>query len=397
MTPRTLPITKPCFDEEDFDLVTRPLKSGWVVQGPFVAQFEQLFARFAGVRHAVASSNCTTALHLALLASGLCEGDEALVPSFTYVATANAVEYCGAKVRFCDIDLRTFPLEVTSLPSSLTERTRAILPVSLFGLPADLPGVQAICEHHGLFLLEDAACATGATINGVHCGNWGNGGAFSFHPRKAITTGEGGMFVTADDALAAKVRSLRDHGAGKSDLQRHAEKGGSLLPTFEMRGYNYRLTDIQGALGVGQMHKLERILAGRRRGAGFYLEALSELPFLLLPHVPTGYGHGYQSFVCLLTARPGELPTLSDLPALNIRRNKMMALLEEAGVSVRQGTHAVHTLDYYRRRYNLSDEDFPNSLLADRLSITLPLFHDFTAEDATYVAENLLAAWRATA
>ena len=386
---RKLPITKPFFDEKDFEAVIGPLKTGWVVQGPNVKKFEELFCQFTGCKHAVATTSCTTALHLGLLASGIGPGDEVIIPSFTFIATANAIEYCGARPVFCDIDLRTFNINADKLECLITPKTKAIVPVSLFGLPANLDSIEEMCLKRGIILFEDAACAVGASICGKHVGNWGTGGAFSFHPRKAISTGEGGMFVTNDRTLADKVRSLRDHGASKSDLQRHVEKGGSLLPEFNVLGYNYRMTDIQGALGVSQMSKLATILTGRRRGAGFYNSLLADVPFILTPLVPDGYIHAYQSYVVLLKDSHEEIPNLNLTGQLNQKRNLLMMSLEARGVTVRQGTHAVHTLGFYKNKYRLNDSDFPNSFMADRLSITLPLFHDFSGDDAAYVKETL--------
>jgi dTDP-4-amino-4,6-dideoxygalactose transaminase len=390
MDPRKLPITKPCFDESDFAAIAGPLRSGWVVQGPNVKRFEELFCNFAGCKHAVATTSCTTALHLGLVAAGIGPGDEVIVPSFTFIATANAVEYCGSRPIFCDIDLRTFNIDVNKIESLITPKTKAIVPVSLFGLPADLNMIEEICHRRNLILFEDAACAIGATINGKHVGNWGIGGAFSFHPRKAISTGEGGMLATNDQVIADKVRALRDHGASKSDLQRHVEKGGSLLPQFNVLGYNYRMTDIQGALGVSQMGKLGKILSGRIRGAGYYNDILNDVPFVLTPAVPQTFTHAYQSYVVLLTDTSPKLPAFGEAEDLNRKRNALMMGLEAKGITVRQGTHAVHTLGFYKSKYGLKDSDFPNSYMADRLSITLPLFYDLTKDDAMYVKDALL-------
>lgn len=387
--PRRLPITRPSFDESDLEAMAEPLASGWVVQGPKVRQFEEEFAAFTGVPHAVATTSCTTALHLSLLAAGIGPGDEVIVPSFSFVASANCVEYCGAVPVLCDIDLGTFNIDPDDAARRITPRTKAILPVSLFGLPAPLDRIEALCRERGLLLLEDAACAAGSRIGGRHSGSWGIGAAFSFHPRKAITTGEGGMLVTGNADLAGKVRCLRDHGASKSDLDRH-RKGGSLLPDFDVLGYNYRMTDIQGALGVSQMRKLPAILEGRRAGARLYDRILGDLDFLRLPAAPEGHVHSYQSYVALFAGRQGGTPSFADLEALNVARNRIMAGLEQEGITVRQGTHAIHTLGYYRRKYGLSEADLPNALLADRLTISLPLYPGLSEEDAEYVKSRLL-------
>lgn len=387
---RKLPITKPSFDESDVKAMAGPLETGWVVQGPNVKAFEDAFAGFTGSPHAIATTSCTTALHLALLAAGIGPGDEVIVPSFSFIASANSVEYCGAKPILCDIDLETFNIDPADAERRITPRTKAIMPVSLFGLPAPMDRIQALCEKHGLLMLEDAACAAGSRIGNRHSGAWGIGAAFSFHPRKAITTGEGGMFVTPRADLAAKIRSLRDHGAGKSDLERHRGKGGSLLPDFDVLGFNYRMTDIQGALGANQMRKLPAILEGRRAGAAIYDRMLADLPFLRLPYAPAGHTHAYQSYVTIFTGKSGNPPSLQTMGELNVARNALMASLEEQGISVRQGTHAIHTLGYYRKKYGFAETDLPNALMADRLTITLPLFGGLSEEDVDYVKSRLL-------
>jgi dTDP-4-amino-4,6-dideoxygalactose transaminase len=390
----TIPITRPCFDETEFDLIRKPLESGWLVQGPFVAEFEALFAAFTGAPQARATSNCTTALHLALLAMGIGEGDRVIVPSFTYIASANTVEYTGARVVFCDIDLATFNLDLDHaealLEADAGRTIRAIMPVHLFGLCADMPRVLELSQRYGLKVVEDAACGLGARIGDQHAGTFGHAGCFSFHPRKSITTGEGGMVTTLNPELAAAVSCLRDHGAGKSDLQRHQEHGGSLLPDFTVRGYNYRMTDLQGAIGVAQMGKAARILSARSTLAAKYDAALTGHPLLAPPEVPIGYTHGYQSYVCLYTEGQALL-TLSPIQVdhLNRRRNALMARLESQGIATRQGTHAVHTLDYYRNRYSHRDGDFPGSYAADRLSIALPLFVGMTDEEFASIIQAL--------
>ncbi|MDI6792537.1 MAG: DegT/DnrJ/EryC1/StrS family aminotransferase [bacterium] len=391
-----IPITKPVFDSSEKEAVIKPLDSGWLVQGPYVAEFERLFAGFTGARWAKAASNCTTALHLALDALGIKTGDKVVVPSFTYIASANAVEYTSAQVVFCDIDLATFNIDVNKLKEILCKdkdkekRIKAIMPVNLFGLCADLPEIMKLAEKYDLKVVEDSACGLGAWIGNKHSGTFGEAGCFSFHPRKSITTGEGGMLITDDEEIANKVSSLRDHGAGKSDLARHKEKGGSLLPEFNVRGYNYRMTDLQGALGVAQMKKANYILKKRREVAARYDEALKEFDELITPYVPDNYTHGYQSYVCLFTN--GEDITglnMEKIDRLNVLRNRFMEKLEEEGIATRQGTHAVHTLGYYKRKYNLNDEDYISSYAADRLSIALPTYATMTDEEFGYVVDGI--------
>lgn len=355
--------------------MVEPLETGWVVQGPRVAEFEAAFARFTGAAHCVATTSCTTALHLALLLCGVKPGDEVVVPAFTWVATANVVEMVGARPVFVDIELATFNLAVSQVEAALTERTRVILAVSLFGLSADLEPLRELARRHGLRLVEDAACAFGTTYRGAHAGTLADFGCFSFHPRKAITTGEGGMLTTGCAERAAAARTLRDHGASVSDRARHEGPAPYRLPDFDVVGYNYRMTDLQGALGVAQMGRAEEILRRRRALAAGYNEGLRSLEWLV---PPSGEGHSYQAYVCLFRGSPAE-------------RNRLMERLEAAGVSTRPGTHAVHLLGYYRERYGLAPESFPSAREADRLTLALPLFAQMTPAEQAYVLEQLIS------
>ncbi len=267
-----IPITKPYFDNAENEAVRQVLESGWLVQGPRVAEFEDLFKDFVGAKHALATTSCTTALQLALLAAGIRPNDEVLLPSFTFIATANAVEYIGAKPTLIDIDLETFTIAPGKLEEYLNSRSqtsnskpRCIIPVSLFGLCADMEAINKIATKHGILVIEDAACGLGAEREGHHAGTEAMAGVFSFHPRKSITTGEGGILVTNDGNIAEKVRQLRDHGASKSDLERHLKEGGSLLPEYNILGFNYRMTDLQGAVGLIQLGKLDAFIKERAR------------------------------------------------------------------------------------------------------------------------------------
>ena len=290
-----IPISKPYFGEEERAAILQPLETGWVVQGPRVAEFERLFAAYTGAPNAVATSSCTTALHLSLVALGVGPGDEVIVPSFTWVATANAVEMVGARPVFVDIELNTFNIDPERIEPAISGRTRAVIPVSLFGVSAPMDPIMQIATHRGLKVVEDAACAAGAWYHGRHAGTIADVGCFSFHPRKAITTGEGGMIVTADAGLAQTARSLRDHGASRSDLARHESPRSYVLPDFDRVGYNYRMTDIQGALGVAQMSRLEAILELRTERARVYDRRLEDVDWLRPQALPESCRHGYQS------------------------------------------------------------------------------------------------------
>lgn len=387
-----IPITKTIFGDEEKEAIVKPLETGWVVQGPNVAKFQNMFADFTGSKYAHAASNCTTALHLGLEAMDITKGDKVIVPSFTYVASANAVEYTGAEVVFCDIDLKTFNIDETKLEEMIKNDNsiKAIMPVNLFGLCANMPYIMELAKKYNLKVIEDSACGFDGWIGDKHSGTFGDCGCFSFHPRKSICTGEGGMLITDDEDIANKVSQLKDHGASKSDLQRHKEKGGSLLPDFTMRGYNYRMTDMQGALGVCQMDRKEYIMNGRREVASKYDEVLKDISQLVSPYIPENYKHGYQSYVCIFT--DGEdisNLTKEQIDRINIKRNIFMEKLEEMTIATRQGTHAVHTLGYYKNKNNFKDEDFLMSYAADRLSIALPLYAGMTNEEFDYVISNI--------
>lgn len=384
-----VPISKPFFGPEEARALVEPLATGWVVQGPKVAEFERRFAEFVGAEQAVAMTSCTTALHAGLVARGIGPGDEVLVPAFTWVATANVVELVGAKPVFVDVRTDTFNVDGDELASKITPRTKAILPVSLFGVTAPMHDVLRLAERHGLWVMEDCACAVGTYLGKHHAGTLAHASAFSFHPRKSITTGEGGMFVTQDADLAQAVRVIRDHGAEASDLQRHLGPRSYVLPEFSVVGSNYRMTDFQGALGVEQMKRLEGILATRSERARRYDELLRAIEGVRPPHVPAGTRHGYQAYVTWFC--PQE-PSLENVSALHQRRNAVMDRLQTAGVATRPGTHAVHMLRYYREKYGLRPEDFPGAYLADRLTITLPLYTQMTDAEQDYVVSELAKA-----
>lgn len=384
-----IPITKPFFGEEELRAVQLPLESGWVVQGPYVEMFETKFAGYLGSAHAVATSSCTTALQVAVAALGLEPGDEVIVPAFTWISTANVVEAVGAKPVFCDVDLSTFNIDVEAIEPLITARTVGLLPVHLFGLAAAIDAVVASARKHGLWVVEDCACSLGGWYRGRHTGTFGEMGCFSFHPRKSITTGEGGMIVTEREDLATLARSLRDHGASESDLHRHSDEGGFLLSEYEHLGFNYRMTDIQGALGSAQMDRADGLLAARRERAARYDELLADLDWLATPVVPDGYLHGYQAYVCLF--RPEE-PTLDNVHRLHEQRNALMAELERQGIATRQGTHSPVLTRFYSQRYGLKPADFTNSVLADRLSLALPLYPQMTDAEQDAVVAALHAA-----
>jgi dTDP-4-amino-4,6-dideoxygalactose transaminase len=381
-----IPIAKPLCGDEELYAIQRPIETGWVVQGPYVAEFERKFAEFTGVKHAVAVSNCTTALHVAMTIMGVGPRDEVIVPAFTWVATANAVEYLGGRPVFCDIDLRTFNIDVAQIEACITPRTVGIVAVHLFGLCADLDPILEIAKRRGLWVVEDAACAFGSAYRRQQAGTIGDIACFSFHPRKSITTGEGGMVTTASGVHAAAARSLRDHGVAARD----ASSPPFLLADYDRLGYNYRMTDFQGALGCAQMDRAVSILERRRACARWYDERLAEIAWLATPAVPDGYLHTYQAYVCLL--RP-EAPSMENVERLSARRNELMAALDSRGIATRQGTHAPIDVRYYCEKYNLHPSDFPNAHLAQQLSLAIPLYAQMTEEEREHVRRSLIEAY----
>lgn len=381
-----IPIARTSLTEDAIQSLIGTLRSGWLVQGPKVREFEEKWSSFTGAKNSIAVTSCTTALYLSLAALGFGPGDEAIVPAFTWVATANVVEHLGGKVVFCDIDLDTFNIDSKKIEPLITPRTKAILPVHLFGLSADMPSINSIAHKHGLWVVEDAACGFGCRLNGQHVGTFGNTGCFSFHPRKAITTGEGGMITTQDDALADKLRRLRDHGAAMTDLQRHLGSRPYLLADHPEAGYNYRMTDLQASLGSSQMDRAAQIIAERKALALKYDEAFAELLWLETPQTHVGLEHAYQSYPCLFQPEP---LTPESIPRINKARNDWMDHLQKANISTRPATHAVHMLTFYREKYSLKPLDFPNAYMANDCSISLPLFHGMTYEEQDYVIETV--------
>ncbi len=373
---RTIQIAQPCTGEEEWQAVREPLMSGWLTQGPKVAAFERAFAQRHQAAHALAASNCTTALHLVLAAMEIGPGDEVIVPAFTWVATPNAVLYCGGTPVLADIDRQTYNLDSEAVAAKVSERTKAILPVHLFGLCADVDAIASAAP--GIPIVEDAACAAGASYRGRPAGTLGLAGAFSFHPRKSVTTGEGGMVTTNDARLAAKVDALRNHGASLSEEQRHHGPRPYLLPDFRLLGFNYRMTDLQGAVGTVQLGKLDAFIAERRRWAAYYEERLSEIAWLRTPRVPPECDHAWQSYVCYV-----------DEDRAPKSRNEIMDHLQQRGIATRPGTHAVHMLSYYREQFGYAADAFPVARDCDRQTMAIPLHNRMTEEDFAFVVQSL--------
>lgn len=374
---RSIAIALPSTGEEEWQALREPVMSGWLTQGPKVAAFEQDFAKLHGVPHAFAVSSCTTGLHLALRSLGVGPGDEVIVPAFTWIATANAVLYCGGRPVFCDIDKSTFNIDPAQVARHVSAKTKALIAVHLFGLCADMNALKRALPEH-VAIIEDAACAAGAFYEAVPAGGLGDVAAFSFHPRKSITTGEGGMVTTRSPDLAVKIDQMRNHGATISEEQRHKGPRPYLLPDFDVLGYNYRMTDLQGAVGLVQLGKLNSFIDERARWAEWYRRELSGLSWLRLPDEPKQGRHAWQAFV-----------TYVDPDMAPLARNELMERLQSRGISTRPGTHAVHMLGYYRETFSLKPEDYPAARDCDSHSMAIPLHNRMTVEDYEYVAAAL--------
>ena len=376
MEKRIIPISLPHTGEEEWLATKEPIMSGWLTAGPKVREFEEIFAKRHGVKHAMAVTSATTALHLALIALDIKEGDEVIVPAFTWISTANVVIFCGAKVVFADVDTKTFNLDVEDLRKKITPKTKAIIPVHLFGLCADMDAIKQVAGN--IPLIEDGACAAGAGYKGKPAGSLGVLGCFSFHPRKSVTTGEGGMITTNNDKLAELISSLRNHGASISEEQRHHGAKPYILPDFNMLGYNYRMTDLQAAVGIVQLKKLDMFIDEREQWAKFYDEQLKEISWLRTPVVTQDYKHGWQSYVVFIDETKAPLT-----------RNELMEKLQQLGISTRPGTHAPHMLGYYAQKYNIKPCDFPGAKACNDFSMSIPLFNKMTKEDYQYVVSCL--------
>lgn len=368
-------LTVPSLEEDDFQAVRSVLQTGYLVQGAQVAAFEERVAEYVGTTHAVAVSNCTAALHLALLALEVGPGDLVVTTTYSWPATANVIELCGAQPVFVDIDPRTFNIDPNRLEATLkrlmsdqatSSRVKAILPVHAFGLMAEMQAIMDLGDRYELPVIEDAACALGASIAKRQAGSWGVMGCFSFHPRKAITTGEGGMVVTDDPSLARRLRALRNHG---QDPEAPATD-------FIMPGFNYRLTEFQAALGRTQMEKLERVIDARQVAAERYDTLLAGSQYLP-QEVPNGYRTVRQSYVVRLPDR------------LIARRPTLIQMLRQVDIETTIGTWHIPLTTYYRSRYGYRPGDFPTTDSVFSRSLTLPLYEGFKYEEQQEVIDRL--------
>jgi len=360
-----IPLASPDIRDADIELVNQVLRSGMLIQGTYVNKLEGEFRQITNTGAAIAVSNGTATLHLALKVLGIGPGDEVIVPAFSYVATANVVELVGATPVFVDIDLATFNIDVAGIEEKITSRTRAIIPVHEFGLACDIASVCALAKKHNLFVIEDAACALGATQNDQPVGSFGDFGSFSLHPRKSITSGEGGIITTNSPAFEQKLRQLRNHGIEMED--------GKMI--FEEAGFNYRMTDIQAALAYSQILRLQTILKDKQRLAEIYLNEIKR-EGIVLPYVPEGMNHTWQTFHVLLGEDLDQAHTIQAL------RNE--------NIGVNYGAQCIPAQKYYLKKYELDSAAlFPNALRAYQKGIALPLYEKLTDKQISAIAQKV--------
>ncbi|MCG2825020.1 MAG: DegT/DnrJ/EryC1/StrS family aminotransferase [Thermoplasmatales archaeon] len=364
-----IPLIKPYFDSEELKEVQEVLKSGWVSQGPKVREIESKIAEYLGVKYAIGVSNCTSALHLALLSIGIKGSDEVLVADFTFPATGHSVLYCRAKPVFVDIDLKTYNIDPALIEEKITNKTKAIIPVHTFGQPAEMDKIMEIAERYNLKVIEDAACALGAKYKNKYGGAIGDIGCFSFHARKGITTGEGGMVVTNNESLADKIRRLSVFGMTVSPWDREISDK-FIIPEFTELGYNYKMSDITAAVGVAQLRKFDRIIERKQELARYWNEKLEEMEFIEHPYVSENVKHIYQSYVALVDK--------------HINRNKLIETLLKKGIQTQIGTYTSHIQPVYN-----SKDKCPNSLEVFNRSLALPMYYTLKEEDIDMVAVYL--------
>lgn len=369
-----IPFARPFFDEKEEKAVIEVLRSRWHTQGMQTEAFEKEFAKYAGTKYAIAVSSCTAALHLSLLLANVGPGDEVIVPSFTYIASVNVIRFVLATPVFAEVDEKTFNIDPNKLEGRISKKTKAIIAIDQVGLPCDIDVVRKIASKHNLFVIEDAACAVGSKYKGKTLGGLSAITCFSLHPRKIISTGEGGIITTNDKNLAKLARELRSHGASISDNIRHSSSR-VLFEEYNMLGYNYRITDIQAAIGRQQLKKLPIILKKRKFLAQRYTKELSKLSAIETPFVPPYAIPNWQTYIIKLKKDSG------------ISQKQLMQKLLDCKISTRRGVMASHLEPYYKGLLGTVSLPITESLVNS--TIALPMYPEMTTGEQNYVINNL--------
>ena len=370
-----IPIAKPFLGEEEAQAAYDTILSGWVTQGPKVLEFEENFAKYVGSKYAVAVSSCTAALHLAMIVNGIGSGDEVICPSMSYIATANSIRHASATPVFAEVNPTTYNIDPLDAERRITEKTKAILIVHQIGIPADIDAFKVLCTKYDLKLIEDAACAIGSAYKGGKIGSHSELVCFSFHPRKLITTGDGGMITTSNKKYYERIKLLRQHGMSINDRIRH-DANKLIFEEYLEVGYNFRMTDIQAAVGIEQLKKTDEIIIKRRRIAHKYNDAFKHIKCLRIPFEPDGYISNYQSYSLFLT------------DSAPVSRDELMHLLLEKGISTRRGVMTAHREAAYiigNKTYSL-----PITEKTSDNSILIPLYPQMKDDEVDYVIDSVL-------
>lgn len=375
-----IPIAKPYLTEEEAKAAYDTILTGWITQGPRVKEFEEKFAAYTGAKYAVAVSNCTTALHLAMIVAGVGPGDEVICPSMSYIATANCIKYTGAKPVFAEINPDNYNIDLADTEKKITSKTKAILIVHQIGMPVDIDAFTKLADKYGLKLIEDAACAAGSAYKGKKIGSHSELVCFSLHPRKVITTGDGGFITTNREDYYDRMKLLRQHGMSVNDRVRH-ESSKIIFEDHVELAYNYRMTDIQASVGIKQLEKLDWIVGERRKIANAYNEAFKNIDCFQLPIEKEGYFSNYQSYSVLLK---------DNSP---IARNELMQQLLDIGIASRRGIMTSHRETAYKTEY--AGLSLPVSEHVSDNSIILPLYVPMSQDDITTVIDVIRSIFKA--
>lgn len=369
-----VPLIRPYIDQEEEKLVIEVLRSGWVTQGNKTREFEDAVAEYTGAPFCVAVNSCASALHLAMIIAGVGPNHEVICPSYTFIATPNCIEYVGAKPIFADVAAETSNIDPGQIERLITARTKALLPVHQNGMACDLERIKDIADKYGLMVIEDAAYGIGVTYGGRRIGGFSPITCFSFHPRKAITTGEGGILSTSNDLFARRARSLRAHGASISVEEREKSKD-IVYEKYEEVGYNYKMTELQAAVGIAQLKKLDWIIEQREKIARRYFDGLSDCEKLALPLIPDGHNHTFGSFQLVL--RDGSAR----------ERDELVRHMGESGISCRRGIPACHREPFYLNKYGKIN--LPNTEQLSDCAFFIPMFPQLSNDSQDFVIEHL--------